>query len=147
MPPAKMPMPQQMVDTWGRRNRALADRNCPVCQASFRPLRNTSRYCSRRCMWSQNGGQNRKPETWWVCTKGYLVGRVWEGDKARYVKQHRLIMERHLGRRLSNDEDVHHINGNKKDNRISNLMLIPHGLHSSLSNRERAKTRIRGDAT
>lgn len=57
------------------------------------------------------------------------------GNSGRLL--HVVVMEEQLGRRLNKDEVVHHINGDRRDNRIENLKLMSRAEHSRLHAKER----------
>jgi hypothetical protein len=57
--------------------------------------------------------------------RGYKIIVV----SGKRISEHRHIMEQHLGRKLTTNEVVHHINENKLDNRLENLQLMTRAQH------------------
>jgi len=45
-------------------------------------------------------------------------------DSRGYIREHHLVMEKEINRYLNKEEVVHHINGNREDNQIENLILF-----------------------
>lgn len=82
-----------------------------------------------RNTWKGKAHFNWKGGTY-LTGNGYIAAWVSEDDPLAsmrmnngYVLEHRLVVARHFNRPLSQNETVHHINGDKKDNQIENLQL------------------------
>ena len=66
---------------------------------------------------------------------GYVFELCPDHPKANpfgFVPQHRLVVERHLGRYLSSKEQVHHIDLNPLNNDISNLQVLTRAEHLAI---------------
>ena len=68
-----------------------------------------------------------------VASNGYVLIRVGMdhhlADVRGYAYEHRLVAEKKIGRKLKRGEQVHHINGDKTDNRPENLDVMRSAAH------------------
>ena len=79
-----------------------------------------------------------------IHNRGYVLVYVPMHPRAHkdgYVMLHTVLMERYIGRYLTNDEVVHHINHDRQDNRIDNLRLMKKKDHMSMHMKERHEKR------
>jgi hypothetical protein len=116
---------------------------CKCCRKIFAPKRQfpsffknyTPKYCSIKCRGKCANPPHffgSKSSHW----KGGLIGTTQgylkrllpshpRADKDGYVMEHYLTAERALGRFITKNEVIHHINKIKTDNYLKNLYLFP----------------------
>jgi len=114
--------------------------NCKSCGISFKTYpsfikRGFGKYCSKRCMIKARTGD--KSSNWkggrLKDSKGYILIYAPQHPfptQGKYVYEHRLVMEKKLGRYLTSDEMVHHKNEIKNDNKEKNLKVLLRGSHT-----------------
>lgn len=75
----------------------------------------------------------------WTDKRGYRWLYVNEGGKRVARREHRVLMERHLGRRLEPWEIVHHKDENPSNNNLDNLEVMDFGTHTGAHSLGRRK--------
>jgi hypothetical protein len=126
--------------TWHNHHRTLKPNvsyNCIVCgkkvtkyvEPSKIGVSATLQFCNRTCKGIYQTGD--KHPRWnggrQVDAGGYVYVHAKDhpnADHHKMILEHRLIMEKKIGRYLKKEEVVHHKNGINSDNRISNLILF-----------------------
>lgn len=105
---------------------------CRSCRKEFKRLYPDMNYCSNACRvegsildkspaWKNGSYIHNESDREFVI----VSTRGQEKRSHRYFALHRILVERVLGRELSNEEKVWHIDRNKRNNSTENLYLFP----------------------
>ncbi len=110
----------------GEAQRTLSPKECESCGKTFQPVTASIRFCTRQCYYDSCGHR-------YAAGHGYWRIKVPKGtpgaDGNGRMLEHRYVMQESLGRPLTQKEVVHHLNGDRGDNRLENLALakVYHG--------------------
>lgn len=109
---------------------------CLYCKKIHEMSSKRRKFCSSQCSGKYYSGKNnprwkggiRKDKDGYILILRLKHPNV---NCTGYMSEHRLVMEKKIGRYLKNKEIVHHLNGIKYDNRIENLALCTGKTHAN----------------
>nr|DAH32797.1 MAG TPA: HNH endonuclease [Caudoviricetes sp.] len=104
----------------GKKVRTTYTCMCIGCGKEFQGTRKTSLFCSKICFNKNKSNEGTNP---YVYDSDNYKQNLW---------QHRNIAENILGRKLSSNEIVHHLDGNPQNNALTNLIVLSRSKHASL---------------
>ena len=111
--------------------------NCIVCnkeirRADWEVKDRQYHFCSIECRGKYMSTRTKEKHPLykgrWKTSDRYILIHLPEhpfADKAGYVKEHRLIVEKKIGRYLTKEEVIHHMDEVRDNNDIDNLMIFP----------------------
>ena len=128
------------------RHRGSKEYICEICGKNFIDKNTTKRrFCSMEC--AVEGKSYTKSSSWkggrHIGSGGYIRITLPNGSR---IREHRFVYEKFLGRKLKRSEHIHHIDGNKTNNKLDNLLLCSNKEHFKVHNPNglRAKEHIKG---
>jgi endogenous inhibitor of DNA gyrase (YacG/DUF329 family) len=118
---------------------------CAHCGAemSLKPSQSHRQFCSQRCAADHKivrpSGRIHNGRPVRINAFGYVM--IWEPSHPNqgmkgWQLEHRFLVEQALGRYLTSDEQVDHVNQDKTDNRLENLQVLDASSHSIKTNAE-----------
>ena len=107
-------------------------KKCEQCNKKInvpRHLINRKKFCSLKCRANNQRTTPSEKHPNWKGGRVIQKGYAFVFFEKKYILEHRLIMEKHIKRKLKKSEIVHHINEDKLDNRIGNLKIMTRKAH------------------
>jgi hypothetical protein len=128
MPKRRSPSPE----TRAKISKTLSGRTLP---AEHRANLRAALSGDKNPNWS--GGRNIDPIDGYV--RRHMPGHPMASPNG-YVREHRLVMAEHLGRMLDPSELIHHVNGDRTDNRVANLQIVSAAEHMRIEHTGRKRS-------